>query len=63
MRQKYREGQEDQLGALGLMLNVIVYWNALYMQQVIDQLQQEGMKIEPDDSRRSHDIFTRVEPD
>ena len=53
MRQKYREGQEDQLGALGLMLNVIVYWNALYMQQVVDQLQQEGMKIDPDDLSRA----------
>lgn len=53
MRQKYREGQEDQLGALGLMLNVIVYWNALYMQQVVDQLQQEGMNINSDDLTRA----------
>ena len=26
LRQRYREGQEDQLGALGLVLNVIVLW-------------------------------------
>ena len=25
LRKKYREGQEDQLGSLGLMLNIIVY--------------------------------------
>lgn len=25
----YREGQEEKLGALGLMLNVIALWNAL----------------------------------
>jgi TnpA family transposase len=30
IRQKYREGQEDQLGALGLVLNVIVLWNTRY---------------------------------
>ena len=26
-----REGQEDQLGALGLVVNVLVLWNTLYM--------------------------------
>jgi len=31
LRQRYREGQEDQLGALGLVLNVIVLWNTIYM--------------------------------
>ena len=29
LRQRYREGQEDQLGALGLVVNVIVLWNTL----------------------------------
>ena len=28
LRQQYREGQEDQLGALGLVLNMIVLWNS-----------------------------------
>jgi TnpA family transposase len=26
LRQRYREGQEDQLGALGLVVNVAVLW-------------------------------------
>jgi len=30
LRQRYREGQEDQLGSLGLVINVIVLWNTLY---------------------------------
>jgi TnpA family transposase len=30
LRQRYREGQEDQLGALGLVVNMIVLWNTLY---------------------------------
>ena len=31
LRQSYRHGQEDQLGALGLIVNVIVLWNTIYM--------------------------------
>ncbi len=27
VRQRYREGQEEQLGALGLVVNAIVLWN------------------------------------
>ena len=27
LRQRYREGQEDQLGALGLVVNLVVLWN------------------------------------
>ena len=32
LRQRYREGQEDQLGALGLVVNMIVLWNTIYME-------------------------------
>jgi TnpA family transposase len=31
--QRYREGQEDQLSALGLVVNMIVLWNTLYMER------------------------------
>lgn len=31
LRQDYREGMEDQLGALGLALNAVVLWNSLYL--------------------------------
>jgi Tn3 transposase DDE domain-containing protein len=31
LRQRYHKGQEDQLGALGLVVNVIVLWNTIYM--------------------------------
>lgn len=30
IRKRYREGQEDQLGALGLVTNAVVLWNTLY---------------------------------
>lgn len=45
LRLHYREGQEDQLGALGLVLNVIVLWNTVYMGAALDQLRQDGHQV------------------
>ena len=39
---KIREGQEDQLCALGLVLNAIILWNTIYMDAALDQLRGEG---------------------
>ncbi len=52
LRQRYREGQEDQLGALGLVVNVIILWNTLYINAALEQLQAEGYPIQPDDVTR-----------
>ncbi len=52
LRQAYREGQEDQLGALGLVLNAIVVWNTRYMGLALDDLQKMGMPINPEDVER-----------
>ena len=38
LRQRYREGQEDYLGVLGLLVNVIILWNTVYMDAALDQL-------------------------
>ena len=48
----YREGQEEKLGALGLMLNVIAFWNATYMQAVVENLQTHGRSVNPDELAR-----------
>lgn len=40
IRKKYKEGQEDQLGALGLVLNAVVLWNTIYMQEAIEHLRK-----------------------
>lgn len=45
LRQHYREGQEDQLGALGLVLNMVVLWNTIYMEAALDQLRREGFPV------------------
>ena len=52
LRQRYREGQGDQLSALGLAVNAIVLWNTIYMNAAISQLRQEGCQISPEDVSR-----------
>jgi TnpA family transposase len=52
VRQRYREGQEDQLGALGLVVNVVVLWNTLYMDAALAQLRRQGIETKADDVAR-----------
>jgi TnpA family transposase len=52
LRQRYRVGQEDQLGALGLVVNVIALWNTLYMDASITQLKKEGFAVNENDVPR-----------
>lgn len=52
LRQRYREGQEDQLGALGLVVNAIVLWNTRYMDAALQHLRQTGVDVSPDDVAR-----------
>jgi len=52
LRQHYREGQEDQLGALGLVLNMIVLWNTLYMESALNQLRAQGYPVSDADVAR-----------
>ena len=52
LRQRYREGQEDQLGALGLVVNMIVLWNTLYINAALEQLAREGHHVTPEDVAR-----------
>lgn len=52
LRQRYREGQEDQLGALGLVVNVLILWNTVYMEAALNQLRAEGFDVKPEDVAR-----------
>jgi hypothetical protein len=45
LRQRYREGQEDQLGALGLVLNAVVLWNTRYMDAALGRLRERGYAV------------------
>jgi TnpA family transposase len=49
LRQRYRAGQEDQLGALGLVLNMIVLWNTIYIEEALKQLRSEGYPVADED--------------
>jgi TnpA family transposase len=52
LRQRYRQGQEDQLGALGLVVNMIVLWNTWYTQDVLDELRNNGQEARLEDVER-----------
>lgn len=52
IRKRYREGQEDQLGALGLVTNAVVLWNTIYMNAARDYLEQQTILIKEEDEAR-----------
>jgi len=51
LRQRYRQGQEDQLSALGLAVNIIVLWNTIYI-AALRQLPKEGLEVCEEDVGR-----------
>ena len=50
--ERYHKGMEDQLGALGLVLNCIVLWNTRYMNAALDQLRAQGHPVLDEDVAR-----------
>ena len=51
VRQRYREGQEDQLGALGLVVNVLVLRSTLHMDAALTHL-RGGAEVKSEDMAR-----------
>ncbi|MEU7002510.1 Tn3 family transposase [Nonomuraea sp. NPDC046570] len=45
LRQRYREGLEDQLGSLGLALNAVIWWNSLYIDAAVERLREQGFPV------------------
>ena len=45
LRQAYREGQEDQLGVLGLVLNAVVLWNPGDIDAAVAGLRSSGYPV------------------
>jgi hypothetical protein len=52
IRQCYREGQEDQLGTLGLVVNAVVLWNTRYLDAALAQVRASGAAVNPVDVER-----------
>lgn len=48
IRKRYQDGQEEQLGALGLVTNAVVLWNTIYMQAALAHIRDEGEAINED---------------
>jgi len=48
-----RGTRPDQLGALGLVVNVVVLWNTLYMDEALAHLRRRGVETRPEDVARS----------
>lgn len=45
LRHGYQAGMEDQLGALGLVLNIITLWNTVYLDAAVGQLRGQGYPV------------------
>lgn len=52
IHQAYRDGMEDQLGSLGLVLNAVVLWTTRYIDAAVAQVRAEGHEIRDEDIAR-----------
>ncbi len=52
IRKAYREGQEDQLAALGLVVNAVALWNSRYLSAAVDLLRAQGVPVKDEDAAR-----------
>ena len=59
IRSPMRQGQEEQLGTLGLALNAVIHWNAIYMQEALRQLGDHKTPPHPADIARLSPIVWR----
>ncbi|AQW50738.1 Tn3 family transposase [Streptomyces violaceusniger] len=50
--QRYQDGMEDQIGALGLVLNALVLFNTRYMNAAVNQLRADGFDVRDEDVAR-----------
>jgi hypothetical protein len=59
IRKRYRDGQEEQLTALGLVTNAVVFWNTIYMEAALEQLRTEGFEVRAEDVARLSPLQSR----
>ncbi|WP_202126077.1 Tn3 family transposase [Actinomadura physcomitrii] len=50
--QRYYKGMEDQLSALGLVLNCVTWWNTFYIDKALTQLRAAGYPLAEEDVAR-----------
>ena len=49
---RYERGLENQLGALGLVLNCVVLWATVYLDAAVRQLKAQGYPVRDEDMAR-----------
>jgi Tn3 transposase DDE domain-containing protein len=52
LHRAYHAGMEDQLGALGLVLNCVTLWNTLYLDHALSALRAQGYPVTDADAAR-----------
>ncbi|RZL14715.1 MAG: hypothetical protein EOO62_04730, partial [Hymenobacter sp.] len=52
IRRKQEEAQQEVVGALNLVTNLVVLWNTVYLQQVVQTLRAEGVEVRDEDLSR-----------
>jgi TnpA family transposase len=52
VREGYREGQGEVLGALGFVANAVVLWNTIYMDAALAHLESQGTPVSEADQER-----------
>ncbi len=52
IHQAYRDGTEDQLGSLGLVLKTVVLWTTRYIDAAVARLREQGHEIRDEDVAR-----------
>ncbi|GAA4366282.1 hypothetical protein GCM10023185_37340 [Hymenobacter saemangeumensis] len=52
IRRKQEEAQQEVVGALNLFTNLVVLWNTVYLQQVVQTLRAEGVAVRDEDLAR-----------
>ena len=50
IHQAYRQGQEDQLGCLGLVLNAVTLWMTRYLDAAVAQLRAQDVEVRAEDA-------------
>lgn len=54
LREPYHAGMEDQLSALGLVINAITLWNTVYLDRILTELRETGLPVSDEDVTRLH---------
>ncbi len=58
--QRYQDSMEDQIGALGLVLNALVLFNTRYMDAAVNQLRADGFDVRDEDVALKGCLYCRT---